>query len=403
MILYLLEVGPWWRSLDTVATALRRGEAERALQAYRDLFRTLVTRGSADLFEAAAEDLLWCDSLLTRTLRSGSELPDALQQALRLDLARLLAGLRGPWQGGVEALVGHSLPPLAGLANGARPVVAELAGRLREGVEEEIAALLLATYRRSGTGSYARYLAFRWRDGAVPVADPDSVEGGGLIDVEDQLGKLFQNTEALLSGLPAHDVLLYGPRGSGKSTAVRSLLSRYGEQGLRLIEVERDDLGELQRILQTVAGQPLKFAIFVDDLSFDRGEGGYRGLRSLLEGSVESRPDNARLYATSNRRHLVRQSFSDRPDPLDDDVHAWDSHHENLALADRFGLTITFPNATQRTYLRIVEGLAVREGVEVADLSLRAVRYAAWGNGYSGRTARQFIDSLRAGLPVAAP
>ena len=403
MILYLLEVGPWWHSLDTVATALQRGEAERALQAYRDLFRTLVTRGSADLFEAAAEDLLWCDSLLTRTLRSGSKLPDALQQALRLDLARLLAGLRGPWQGGVEAIVGHSLPPLVGLANGATPVVAELAGRLRDGVEEEVAALLLATYRHSGTGSYARYPAFRWRDGAVPVADPDSVEVGDLIDVEDQLGKLFQNTEALLSGLPAHDVLLYGPRGSGKSTAVRSLLSRYGEQGLRLIEVERDDLGELQRILRTVAGQPLKFVIFVDDLSFDRGEAGYRGLRSLLEGSVESRPDNARLYATSNRRHLVRQGFSDRPDPLDEDVHAWDSHHENLALADRFGLTITFPNATQQTYLRIVEGLAVREGVEVADLSLRAVRYAAWGNGYSGRTARQFIDSLRAGLPVAAP
>ncbi len=144
--------------------------------------------------------------------------------------------------------------------------------------------------------------------------------------------------------------------------------------------------------------RPERFLLFVDDLSFEAGDAGYHPLKSLLEGSVAERPENVRLYATSNRRHLVQERLRDRPDPLDDDVHAWDTQHERLALADRFGLLVTFPSADRRRYLAIVRHLSARDGVDSDDLERRADLFARSGNGYSGRTAQQFVDAVRSGL-----
>ena len=240
--------------------------------------------------------------------------------------------------------------------------------------------------------------------GAVPVADPDSVEAGGLIDVEDQLGKLFQNTEALLSGLPAHDVLLYGPRGSGKSTAVRSLLSRYGEQGLRLIEVERDDLGELQRILRTVAGQPLKFVIFVDDLSFDRGGGGLSGAAQPVGGGV-SRAARTTLgsmppatadtsSARASRIGPTRSTTTCMPGTLTMRTWPWPTASASPSPSRVRPSRPTCASSRGSPFARVSRSPTFRCGPSATPLG---------ANGYSGRTARQFIDSLRAGLPVAAP
>jgi hypothetical protein len=141
--------------------------------------------------------------------------------------------------------------------------------------------------------------------------------------------------------------------------------------------------------------RPHCYILFVDDLSFEQGDNSYHQLKTLLEGSLTARPDNVLIYATSNRRHLVKEQFSDRPDPLNDDVHGWDTHHERLALSDRFGLTITFPDASQQRYLEIVKGLVNFENLEIENLDERAIRFAEWGNGYSGRTAQQFVDSAK--------
>jgi uncharacterized protein len=218
------------------------------------------------------------------------------------------------------------------------------------------------------------------------------------VGVEAALGRLYANTEAFLAGRGGHHALLYGPRGSGKSTALRSLGGRYAAAGLRLVEVGPGDLHELPQLLQQLSDRPHRYLLFVDDLSFEAGSAAYGPLKSLLEGSLGGQPDNVRVYATSNRRHLVAERFSERPDPLDDDVHAWDTQHDRLALADRFGLTLTFPDATQRRYLEIVRGLAARDGVTDGELEAKAVRFADWGNGYSGRTAQQFLEALRSGL-----
>lgn len=229
------------------------------------------------------------------------------------------------------------------------------------------------------------------------LTHPDRPDWGELHGLDEQLARLESNTTALLAGRPAHHALLYGPRGSGKSTAVKGLLRRFAGTGLRLLELPSSELAELPLLLEQLRRQPNSFVIFIDDLSFEAGEVSYRPLKSLLEGSLASRPGNLAVYATSNRRHLLRERLGDRPDPLDDDVHGWDTHNERLALADRFGLTITFPNLDQRRYLETVAALAALRGVADDSLGERALRFAEWGNGYSGRTAKQFIDQTLQG------
>ncbi len=153
--------------------------------------------------------------------------------------------------------------------------------------------------------------------------------------------------------------------------------------------------GDLPVLLERLRHRPQAFVLYVDDLSFDGDDPAYRPLKSLLEGGLASRPTNVAVYATTNRRHLLPERFSSRPSPEDEDVSRWDTQHERLALADRFGLVITFPDATQRRYLELVRGLSQLHGVAEEVEQEAALRFAEWGNGYSGRTARQFVDSLR--------
>jgi predicted AAA+ superfamily ATPase len=269
-----------------------------------------------------------------------------------------------------------------------------------DGVEQ-----LAAYYRQFGTGLFAEYRALRWQAGKfVGIRYPDAVKLNALVGYESQRDALLKNTEFLLSGEAALHVLLYGSRGSGKSSLVKALLNEYsdGASGkLRLLEVAKSDLKDLPQIVEKLRGVPQKFIIFVDDLSFEEDDDAFKALKVVLEGNLTARPQNVVVYATSNRRHLIREFFADRPNPKDnEEVYAWDTMQEKLSFSDRFGLTLTFEAADQKTYLKIVNHLAAQAKINLSqeDLEYQALQWATRHNGRSGRTARQFVDFLKADL-----
>ncbi len=276
-----------------------------------------------------------------------------------------------------------------------------IARKLSESEDWAACAELLADYyARHGAGDFGRYKAFRWSGGHLrPVTNPDPSRLAELIGYEDERAPLLENTGRLLAGLPAHHALLYGLPGTGKSSTVKAMLNEYAEQGLRLVEVAKEDLGDLPQVLNQLRNRGPRFILFVDDLSFEEHEIEYKSLKALLEGSVEEPPENVRLYATSNRRNIIRESFSDRGE-LDDDVHARDTMQEKLSLVARFGLRVTFQAPDQKQYLEIVRGLVREKGIRISDPDLmeRALLWDRWHAGRSGRTARQFVDELEAEL-----
>ncbi len=266
---------------------------------------------------------------------------------------------------------------------------------------------LVNYYQNSGTGIFTEYEVFRWHNGHLEgIAYPDLVQLADIIGYESQRQALYKNTEAFLSGYPALHTLLYGSRGTGKSSMVKSLIHAYRDRNLRLIEVAKDDLQNLPAIAEMVREVPQKFIVFVDDLSFEEENENYKALKVILEGHLAARPHNLLVYATSNRRHLLREYFSDRPSLKDlserQEVNPWDTVQEKLSLSDRFGLTLTFLQADQEIYLKIVHHLAKRAQIQIAEqeLNFRALQWATRNNGQSGRTAQQFISFLQADLAL---
>jgi len=264
---------------------------------------------------------------------------------------------------------------------------------------------LVQGYRQQGVGIWGRYRAFRWQQGIQGIEYPDPIRLEALQGYDRQKQQLCVNTEALIAGQSPLHVLLYGARGTGKSSLVKAMVNRYGDRGLRLVEVSRADLVHLPEILEILRGQPHPFILFVDDLSFEADETEFKHLKVLLEGDIAAQPPHVRLYATTNRRHLIREMFSDRPQPAQEEVHAWDTVQEKLSLGDRFGLTLTFQPFNQREYLATVEHLIHQTSISGDPQAIRrqALIWAQAQNGFSGRTARQFVDSLQAGLVTLDP
>lgn len=262
----------------------------------------------------------------------------------------------------------------------------------------EVTGILAGHYVRQGAGAFGRYRMFRWRAGGLePVEEPDPVRLEELEGYERERQPLISNTKRLLAGLPAHHALVYGPPGTGKSSTVKAVINEFSEGSLRAVEVAKEDLGDLPAVLALLRRRGPRFVLFVDDLSFEEHEVEYKALKALLEGSFEAPPENVRLYATSNRRNIVRESFSDRDG---DDVHGGDSAQEKVSLAARFALRLTFLAPDQKRYLRMVSGLARSRGLAVpeAELEERALLWDRRHAGRSGRTARQFVDELEAEL-----
>lgn len=254
---------------------------------------------------------------------------------------------------------------------------------------------LAAYYRKYGYGIYAKHPAFTWRDEELcPVSSVDPIRLTDLKNYESQRQAVIDNTLSFLAGHPANNVLLYGDRGTGKSSTVHALLNEYKDSGLRMIEIPKSAVSQLTLIRERIADSPMKFIIYIDDLSFDSNDNSFSELKAALEGSLSGRQENTLIYATSNRRHLIRESFSDR----DNDVNRNDIMQEQLSLSDRFGLTITFLNPDKKDYLDIVEKLAADCGldkrVDTDRLLSAADRWAMRRGGRSPRCAKQFIDRV---------
>ncbi|WP_434680485.1 ATP-binding protein [Pseudomonas sp. R1-18] len=261
---------------------------------------------------------------------------------------------------------------------------------------------LLPALREPVDWSHA--LAARWvREGRsgylLPLDVSLDMRLSDLIGVDMQRDQLGRNTRQFLDGLPANHALLWGSRGTGKSSLVRALLAEYADAGLRLIEIERDHLGDLPRVVEQLQKLPQRFVLFCDDLSFESGEGDYRVLKSVLDGSLEQAPDNVLLYATSNRRHLVPEKESDNANwqNVDGELHPSEAVEDKIALSDRFGLWLSFYPFTQDHYLNVVEHwitqLATKAGLgwqRDEELEKAAVRWATGRGNRNGRCAYQF-------------
>ena len=248
---------------------------------------------------------------------------------------------------------------------------------------------------RYGFGMYARYRMFSLSDAGqvLPVAHPDPQRLADLAGYEREKALILANTRALLAGRPAANALLSGDAGTGKSSTVKAVVNELAGEGLRIIEVRKDQLKLIPAVLDELAANPLKFIIFIDDLSFSRDDDNYAALKAVLEGGVSSKSPNVVIYATSNRRHLVKESFSARDG---DDVHRNDTMQETLSLSERFGLQISFYKPDKAAYLAIVRQLAQTAGLDtpVDELEAGAERFALGRGGRSARGARQYVDSL---------
>lgn len=246
-----------------------------------------------------------------------------------------------------------------------------------------------------GWGLYASHHMFYLDEGGhiVPVRHPDAIRLRDLVDYERERQLILDNTRALLAGQPAANVLLTGDAGTGKSSTVKAVVNELWTQGLRIIEVRREQLRLIPALLDELSENPLKFILFIDDLSFQKGDDSYSALKAVLEGSVSAKSCNVAIYATSNRRHLVKETFSDREG---DDLHRNETMQEQMSLSERFGLRVTFQKPGKDTYLHIVAHLAQEQGVTLpeAELSAQAERFALERGGRSARAARQFVDSI---------
>lgn len=270
---------------------------------------------------------------------------------------------------------------------------------VKEFTEEENAIDNLAQYyRNNGCGAFARYKAFIWRNGDIePVVHADSIKISDLKGYELPRSLAVNNVRAFLRGVQCNNCLLYGDRGTGKSSTVKAILNEYSACGLRMVEMPKDKLSEFPILVDRIAGVPLKFIIFIDDLSFSGEDKSYAQLKAVLEGGLASRPENTLIYATSNRRHLIKENFSDRDG---DDLHRNDTIQETLSLSDRFGLSILFGKPDKDEYLDIVRKLALEKNIPtgIEELEKGAEQWALSRGGRSPRCARQYISVLQASL-----
>ena len=328
-------------------------------------------------------------NLISTTIeRSGGQIGASLREIFIHDVEILLPTLRGKFLSDLEIL------------NDYKPTVTNkifdnLMNRLEKFKSaQEIADVFIDYYKKFGYGDIATYRAFRWDKNLIGVRHFETINFSDLIGYSHQKELLIGNTTAFIEKKPANNVLLVGARGTGKSSSVKALVNEFYAQGLRLVQITKPQLKNLPEIMEALRQFASKrFIIFMDDLSFDESESEYKYLKSAIEGGVESRPENVLIYATSNRRHLIRETWRDR-DENHEEIYRDDSTNETISLSDRFGLIIHYYSPTQNEYLEIIRSILNKNGIELDEETLRleGLRWEMSHSGRNGRTAQQFVN-----------
>ena len=375
---------------DPVLAALLRyldirrenADAVTAADAYAAFVSALYAYAGTDSLSKYMQNLVFDhENVYVRAVGQGKNPAPSLQKTLDAELATLQAA---------ASLTAKALT--ADLADGL-PMFDNENAEIATDYAKRVAAIGVLGY-----GIYAKYHMFYVENGVItPVRHPDPVTLDDLIDYRREQEIILDNTKALLQGKPAANILLTGDAGTGKSSTVKAVANALYTEGLRILEVRKDQLRSIPALLDELSANPLKFILFIDDLSFTGNDDNYSALKAILEGSVSAKSSNVAIYATSNRRHLMRESFADREG---DDVHLNDTVQEMLSLSERFGIQLTFQRPDKTTYLDIVTHLAAAKGVTLSaeELALGAERFALGRGGRSARAAKQYVDSLIANM-----
>ena len=269
--------------------------------------------------------------------------------------------------------------------------------------ENDIFKIVTDFYKAYGVGMFGLNKAFRIVHPTngdmqfVPINNTEDVRLDDLIGYEIQKQKIVENTEAFVAGRKANNALLFGDSGTGKSTTIKAIINEYYDQGLRMIEIYKHQFQDLSQVISQIKNRNYRFIIYMDDLSFEEFETEYKYLKAVIEGGLEIKPDNVLIYATSNRRHLIRETWTDRTDLENDNgMHKSDTMQEKLSLVNRFGVTINYSKPSQKEYFQIVVGLAEKNGIHMTEeeLCAEANKWELSHGGISGRTAQQFINYL---------
>lgn len=366
-----------------------------------DKFRTMLAAEDAAFVGAAAE---FEAALFEKGTNWTGVLLDLLLEDENLCLRRAAGGNAGPL---LENALAGELAFLQKLGQTTLDDLEPDAAAFLPRWEVDPAADYTAAYAqrrsevgRKGYGMFARHTVFTVEDGAlVPVRYPDPQRLSELPGYEREREKVIANTRALLEGRPANNVLLYGDAGTGKSSSVKAIANEFAPDGLRLVEVKKNQLYQLPALMDTLARNPLKFILFIDDLSFTSNDDNFAALKAILEGSVSGHSQNLVVYATSNRRHLIKETLTDR---TGDDIHEMDTRQELMSLSARFGLTVTFQQPDKERYDAILLELAKQYGVQLPSdqLYIKGAAFALRAGGRSPRVAKQFIELLAAGVKL---
>ena len=375
----IISDGPLFRLTELLDLCdMHTGYDALKTERYCSFVSALYTAG-CDLGEYLWDALRSADNTYVRNFAAGREIPQVMKKCFERELEIFSE---------ISRLTSCELKKMAGLDKDLPDY-----DTTEKDFTKSIPALLENSHKL-GYGVYARYGMFRvTQSGKLsPVLSPDPITLASLTGYEEERRKVLDNTKALLRGLPAANVLLCGDAGTGKSSTVKAVANELRDEGVRLIELRKEQLPMLPDIMGEIADNPLKFILFIDDLSFACDDDGFGALKAILEGSAAAKTSNAVIYATSNRRHMVKETFSSREG---DEVHRRDTMEEMMSLSARFGLSITFTKPDKKLYLRIVHALAESFGIKVDDsLDIRAEAFALAKGGRSARVASQFIDNL---------
>ncbi len=362
--------------------AIEKGSLEEQLSCYGTFSHGLYVEGGS-LTEFVKEFVLNDENMYIRHVLNGTSVSSVMEDAVKFEL--------------------ETLNQFAQIKSADIAALIEYDGFLPKW--ENAPCDLFSLYQQmlnhlpvNGFGIFAKHTAFRIKDGALlPILHQDQQTIQQLYGYQRERNLVLENTRALMEGKPASNVLLYGDAGTGKSSTIKACVNEFAHQGLRLIEFDRSQLHEIPGMIEQLHNNPLKFVFYIDDLSFNQNDDDFSSLKGILEGGVTNRSENIVIYATSNRRHLVKESMEAR---MGTDLHLNDTLQETMSLSARFGLTITFSKPEKDLYLEIVKSLAEEYSVEMAqgELFQKAEAFAIRANGRSPRTAKQFIQLVSIGL-----